>query len=122
MADGDEIKHIDKGALATIAGELSRTGSGGSAVGSSDAAQVVSDVFQRASQLGGFLVLGFVAPVGPSASSKNGLTAMQRALLAIGEAALKEQVLKQDERQRQTQEEQPKSRAPTENKDRVTWP
>jgi hypothetical protein len=54
------------------------------AIGSS--AGVANDLFQRASQLGGLLIVAFVAPVGPTAVS-NGNDSTRRALLGISSDA-----------------------------------
>lgn len=63
---GERAKDTDRGPLEAPAG----------------AANVAADLFQRASQLGGLLVVAVVAPLGPAAGP-GGLTSMQRALRGI---------------------------------------
>jgi hypothetical protein len=55
------------------------------------AGTVTNELFQRASQLGGFFVVGFIAPVGPSVGA-NGQTAKQQALINLAMEGLSEQL------------------------------
>ena len=54
---------------------------------------VARDIFERASQLGGFFVVAFIAPVGRSAGpgGLNGQSTKQRALMTLVMDGLKEQ-------------------------------
>lgn len=75
-------KEMDRGQRAK---EMDR-GFGGAA----DSASIATDLFQRASQLGGLLVVALVAPVGPTGGA-TGLTAAQRALLGLAESTAAKQ-------------------------------
>jgi hypothetical protein len=106
--NGDVIKDTDRGAL----GERAKDTDRGLRVDRGDSSGIANDLFQRASQLGGLLVVAFVAPIGPSAVSRSGTGPIQRALLGIGEAAAKEQPPKDEDEKPQAQ----KARSPSERR------
>jgi hypothetical protein len=91
--DGD--KETNRGAVPTRAKETNR-GIDASAVAAP--ADVVNDLFQRVSQLGGLLVVAVVAPVGRCGGDRPQSNSIQRALLDIGEAGLKEERAKASEK------------------------
>lgn len=88
--NGDVMKDTDRGELEkdTDRGQRAKDTDRGF-TGAGDSTRIASDIFQRASQLGGLLVVAIVAPIGPSAGTTNGSSSTQRALLGIAEAARK---------------------------------
>jgi hypothetical protein len=104
MADD---KETNRGAVATRAKETNRGIEAAVAP-----AEVVSDLFQRVSQLGGLLVVAVVAPVGRCTGVKPQSNSVQRALLEIGEAGIKEERGKALEKKEQA----PRGRSPAERR------
>jgi hypothetical protein len=80
--NGDVIKDMDRGPVGERAKDMDR-GVGGGGGGAADSAAIANDLFQRASQLGGLLVVAVVAPMAPRTGPTNGSSSIQRALLGI---------------------------------------